>query len=172
MALIKCPECGHDMSDKAAQCPHCGFSVGEKKFCSFCGEKIDKECIVCPKCGRQVQEIHGASSGIVINNSNATTSSSSASSSASASASASAAINTSPLRGGISIKSRLVCLLLCIFLGMFGIHRFYVGKVGTGIIMFICMFFFIGEIWWIIDLIVILCGSFTDKQGAFVKNWM
>lgn len=70
---------------------------------------------------------------------------------------------------GASPKNRTVALVLCIFLGVFGIHRFYVGKVGTGILML-----FTGGgfgIWWIIDIIMIAVGSFTDKQRRFVLNW-
>ena len=69
----------------------------------------------------------------------------------------------------ISSKSRLVALLLCIFLGGLGIHRFYVGKAGTGVLWLLTLgLFSIGAL---VDFIMILCGSFTDKSGAFVKNW-
>ena len=68
-----------------------------------------------------------------------------------------------------SEKSRLVALLLCIFLGGLGIHRFYVGKVGTGIIWILTLGVFgIGTL---IDFIMILCGSFKDKYGKVVENW-
>ncbi len=68
-----------------------------------------------------------------------------------------------------SSKSRTAALLLNIFLGELGIHRFYVGKVGTGILYLLtCGLFGIG---YIIDLIMIICGSFTDKSRAFVKTW-
>lgn len=60
-------------------------------------------------------------------------------------------------------KSWVVALVLCIFLGGLGVHRFYVGKVGTGILM-ILTFGGLG-IWVLIDLILILVGSFRDKQG-------
>jgi len=64
-------------------------------------------------------------------------------------------------------KSWLTTLLLCLFLGFLGIHRFYVGKMGTGILyMFTGGGFFLG---WVIDLIMILTGSFTDKGGHFIK---
>lgn len=68
-----------------------------------------------------------------------------------------------------SEKSRLVALLLCIFLGGLGIHRFYVGKVGTGIIWILTLGVFgIGTL---VDFIMILCGSFKDKYGKVVENW-
>ena len=60
-------------------------------------------------------------------------------------------------------KSKLTALLLCIFLGYFGIHRFYVGKSGTGILyLFSCGLFGIG---WIIDIILIATGAFRDSMG-------
>ena len=69
----------------------------------------------------------------------------------------------------ISPKSRLVALLLCFFLGALGVHRFYVGKVGTGILMI----FTLGGlgIWMLIDLILIVVGSFNDKEGRRVFRW-
>ena len=60
-------------------------------------------------------------------------------------------------------KTWLVALLLCFFLGMLGAHRFYVGKVGTAILQ-IVTFGGLG-IWVLIDLIMILVGKFSDKQG-------
>ena len=62
---------------------------------------------------------------------------------------------------GISKKSKTTALLLCIFLGLFGIHRFYVGKVGTGLIyMFSWGLFGVG---WIVDIVMIATGSFKDQ---------
>ena len=62
-----------------------------------------------------------------------------------------------------SSKSWLVTLLLCIFLGGLGVHRFYTGKIGTGILMLIPL----GGlgIWVLVDLIMIAIGKFKDKQG-------
>ena len=69
----------------------------------------------------------------------------------------------------ISPKSRLAAALLAWFLGVLGIHRFYVGKVGTGLLMLVTL----GGlgIWALIDFIVILVGSFKDKEGRRLINW-
>ncbi|MFC5835119.1 TM2 domain-containing protein [Nonomuraea insulae] len=60
-------------------------------------------------------------------------------------------------------KSWLATVLLCFFLGVLGVHRFYVGKIGTGILMIITLGGF--GVWVLIDFIMILIGKFTDKQG-------
>lgn len=67
-----------------------------------------------------------------------------------------------------SEKEWLVTLLLCLFLGGIGVHRFYVGKIGTGILQLITL----GGcgIWTLIDLIMIVTGSFKDKDGNEIKN--
>jgi TM2 domain-containing membrane protein YozV len=69
----------------------------------------------------------------------------------------------------ISPKSRLVALLLCFFLGFLGVHRFYVGKIGTGILM-VLTFGGLG-IWALIDMIIIVVGAFKDKEGRRVFRW-
>lgn len=68
-----------------------------------------------------------------------------------------------------SSKSRGIALLLSLLLGYLGIHRFYVGKIGTGI-LWLCTggCFTIG---WIIDNFMVLFGKFTDKDGKTLKNW-
>ena len=67
------------------------------------------------------------------------------------------------------MKKRLVALLICLFLGGLGIHRFYVGKTGTGVVWLLtagCCG--IGSL---VDLIMILCGKFTDKDGNVLTEW-
>jgi TM2 domain-containing membrane protein YozV len=70
----------------------------------------------------------------------------------------------------ISDKSRLVTLLFVVLLGFLGVHRFYVGKIGTGILMILTL----GGlgIWALIDLVFVAVGSFRDKDGKRVYRWM
>ena len=69
----------------------------------------------------------------------------------------------------MSSKSRLAAALLCAFFGEFGFHRFYVGKIGTGLI-WLCTAGVFG-IGWVVDLIFIICGEFRDKHGFKLINW-
>ncbi|MCL0105276.1 TM2 domain-containing protein [Dehalococcoidia bacterium] len=64
-------------------------------------------------------------------------------------------------------KSFVATLILCILLGGLGVHRFYVGKVGTGIIMLLTL----GGlgIWQLIDIIRIAIQKFKDSDGAVIK---
>ncbi|GAA3198742.1 TM2 domain-containing protein [Microbacterium terregens] len=68
---------------------------------------------------------------------------------------------------GLSPKSWVATLLLSIFLGELGIDRFYLGKVGTGILKLVTLGGF--GIWWLIDIILTIAGAATDKQGLVVK---
>jgi TM2 domain-containing membrane protein YozV len=66
-----------------------------------------------------------------------------------------------------SDKDFLATLLLCLFIGVLGVHRFYVGKIGTGLLwLFTGGLFGIG---WLVDLIFIITGYFTDKQGNVIR---
>jgi TM2 domain-containing membrane protein YozV len=64
---------------------------------------------------------------------------------------------------GAGSKSWIAALLLCFFVGVLGVHRFYTGKIGTGILMLITFGGF--GLWALIDFIMIAIGKFTDKQG-------
>lgn len=70
----------------------------------------------------------------------------------------------------VSPRSRLAAALLAFFLGVLGIHRFYVGKIGTGVLIIVTLGGFFG-LWPLIDFIVILVGSFRDKEGRLLYNW-
>lgn len=68
-----------------------------------------------------------------------------------------------------SDKSRAVALALCIPLGVFGAHRFYVGKIGTGLLQ-LCTLGGLG-LWYLYDLITIASGEFRDANDRRVKLW-
>ncbi len=67
-----------------------------------------------------------------------------------------------------SDKEWLVTLLLSLFLGTIGAHRFYAGKIGTGILQLITL----GGcgVWTLIDIIMIVTENFKDKDGNVIKN--
>lgn len=66
-----------------------------------------------------------------------------------------------------SDKSFVVTLLLAIFVGFLGVHRFYVGKIGTGILHLLTL----GAlgVWTLIDTILIILQKFTDSNGQLIK---
>jgi TM2 domain-containing membrane protein YozV len=68
-----------------------------------------------------------------------------------------------------SDKRILPAFLLCFFVGVFGAHRFYVGKTGSGVAQLLTL----GGlgIWAFVDLIMITCGVFTDGAGNQITLW-
>ncbi|WP_017585263.1 TM2 domain-containing protein [Nocardiopsis ganjiahuensis] len=77
-------------------------------------------------------------------------------------------MTSQPYSEPVSPKSWLTTVLLSFFLGVVGAHRFYTGKIGTGVLMiFTC-----GGVgvWALIDFIMILIGNFKDSDGLPVKN--
>ena len=113
-------------------------AVQNTKFCKHCGGKIPSDAVLCTLCGRQVEELHQSQGQpqIVINNTNDN-------------------INTNiNAHMGVRMKNKWVALLLCLFLGLVGGHKFYEGKAGMGILyIFTVGLFGIGAI---IDFIVLL----------------
>lgn len=113
----------------------------EMKFCKHCGQKIEKDVVVCIHCGKQVEALEQTATTqpqVVINNSNMNT-------------------NTNTNMNGVMMgkaKNKWVSFLLCFFLGFFGAHKFYEGKIGMGILYILTVGLFGFGV--IIDLIVIL----------------
>lgn len=68
----------------------------------------------------------------------------------------------------VSDKKKWTAFWLCVFLGIFGVHRFYVGKIGTGLIYFFTGGGFLFGV--IIDFFSILFGNFRDKDGLRVRQ--
>jgi tRNA A-37 threonylcarbamoyl transferase component Bud32 len=75
-----------------------------------------------------------------------------------------------PARNAASDKTILPAFLLAFFFGVFGAHRFYVGKTGTAILQLVT--FGACGIWAMIDWILILCKAFTDGQGRRITKWI
>ncbi len=116
------------------------------KFCKHCGGRIPEDAVLCTLCGRQVEELHGASASqpqIVIHNDNNNINT-----------------NTNTVQAvGVSgrAKSKWVAVVLCLFLGWFGGHKFYEGKMGMGILYLLTAGLFgIGVV---VDLIILLFKS-------------
>jgi len=142
---MKCPKCGANVPAGATSCGSCGTYVNLQptqpaarttKYCQHCGSLIDEECVVCPRCGKQVAQLKSEQPNIVINNAN----------------------NNQNLNNNIvgygRPKNKVVALVLCIFLGYFGAHKFYENKPGMGVLyIFTAGLFGIG---WIIDIIILL----------------
>ena len=110
-------------------------------FCPTCGKQIANDSKFCEFCGSSI-----------VDDSNA------------------ALQDAAPEQNiSVSPKSRLTATLLCVFLGGFGVHRFYVGKPGTAILQILTL----GGlgIWSLVDLIQILIGSFSDGDGKPILDW-
>lgn len=56
MALLKCTECGHEVSDRASACPNCGCPIEKGKCCVECGQPILEGVNECPNCGCPTQD--------------------------------------------------------------------------------------------------------------------
>lgn len=93
----------------------------ETKFCKECGEKIAAKAVICPHCGCQVENVakNESTPQIVINNSNQNQN-----------MNQNANVAGMPLRA----RNKWVAILLCVFLGYLGAHRFYEGKIGSGLL--------------------------------------
>lgn len=112
-------------------------------FCNNCGKEIDPNQAFCPNCGAPIANNAAPNMNAPQYNN----------------------VVNDPTK---SDKDWLVALLLCIFVGGLGIHRFYVGKTGTGILWLLTAGCFgIGTL---VDLIQIVMGNFTDINGKAVKR--
>lgn len=111
------------------------------KYCKYCGEKIPVDAVLCTHCGRQVEQLKNEQPQVIINNSNSNSN-----------------INNNVNRNNGSYssgaKNKWVALLLCIFLGYLGVHKFYEGKILLGIV-YLCTFGLFG-IGWFVDCIALL----------------
>lgn len=107
------------------------------KYCKHCGERIPEDAVICTHCGRQVEQLKSEQPQVVINNNNTNTN-----------------VNRNVNMGYRGEKNKWVALVLCIFLGFLGAHKFYEGKILLGLV-YLCTLGLFG-IGWIIDIISLL----------------
>jgi TM2 domain-containing membrane protein YozV/RNA polymerase subunit RPABC4/transcription elongation factor Spt4 len=140
MSLIKCHECEHDVSTEATQCPNCGAPVKKlkeiketipteyisfpficsicgytnimpRRFCHNCNQELKTQINTtkfCSRCGAQIDF--------------------------QAEICPKCGVSASQPK---SVKSRTTAILLALFLGGLGVHKFYLGQTGWGIAYFI-----------------------------------
>jgi TM2 domain-containing membrane protein YozV len=129
-------------------------------YCTRCGTEISEGAQFCPKCGAPITTPTqiAAKSGTEV------------------------AKEPAP---DISPKSRVATTLFAWFLGIFGAHRFYVGKTGTAVTMlvlsiagFATLWLFVGTviliavgIWAFVDFIIAVTGNMKDREGKLIQKW-
>ncbi len=142
-----CVKCGTEYEGKF--CPNCGEPAPKKRFCPKCGAEIaDPKQTACDQCGAYVppmeeepkpkEDAPAAQPTIVIHNDNTNVNNN---------------VNTVTVAGG-KPKNKWVAFLLCLFLGFFGAHKFYEGKIGMGVIYLLT--FGIFGIGWLADCVILL----------------
>lgn len=124
----------------AGKCPVCGAPL-EGKTCGYCGYKAESTQTTYNTSNPQPQIVVN---NVIENN-----------------------VGIPTYVKLVSSKSKLTALVLCIFLGGFGVHHFYVGRIGMGLLyLFTGGLFGIG---WLIDILKIAMGSFKDNSGLVLK---
>jgi len=160
-----CRNCGKELIGNPEICMNCGARpMAGKSYCWACGAKTNELAEICVKCGVRLAEAPKAAKAARV------------------------------VSGEISTKSRLAATLLAWFLGIFGIHRFYVGKTGSAIgmlilsIIYFVSLVFLAAGWWgvavfgyicitavgiwaFVDFLIAVTGNMRDGEGRLIKNW-
>jgi TM2 domain-containing membrane protein YozV len=145
-------------------CRNCGKELtGTPEICMSCGARPSAANAYCPACGSATN----AMAVVCIK------------------CGAGLEAKRTTVSGNVSKKSRLVLVILSFFLGELGIHRFYAGKIGTGVVMLVLtiigyatIIFIFGFIplavvwiWNLVDFIMAVVGHFKDKEGKLITSW-
>lgn len=160
-----CSNCGKELIGKPEVCPNCGARVNVAEPAS--GHKTPIGSTFCQACGTPVnpQAIICIKCGAPLTKDK------------------NDLVKTGEL--GISPKSRLAASLFAIFLGEFGIHRFYIGKKGSAVAMLLLGIIGVSTwwlgvglvpliivgIWALVDFIIAVSGQMKDKDGKLIKLW-
>jgi len=150
-------------------------------FCRNCGKELVGTPEICTSCGARPM----AANSFCSNCGAATTPLTEICMKCGARVAKAGSTTTAAPAGDVSAKSRMVAMLLALFLGQLGIHRFYLGKIGTGVVMLVLTIIGYATVWliigfiplavvWVwnlIDFIMILAGSMKDKEGKTVQTW-
>ncbi len=134
-----CINCGMELKEEYDFCPECGVRIVEEKYdqdnrsftgefriCRYCGEKMPSDLFYCLNCGKQFDD-----NTMDFNE-----------------------INYRIVHSFGIWRNKWVALILCVFFGVFGVHRFYERKIITGFI-FLFSFGILG-FGWLFDIIRIL----------------
>ena len=134
-------------------CPSCGANVNGA-YCEYCGTKMPAE---------RVETTTINADHVTVNNYYDSQPQAGA-----AGLYRNAAFGAGPAMG-VSPKSRLVALLLCIFFGYFGVHRFYARRYLMGVVYLLTVGLF--GIGWVVDIVLIALGRMRDGNGLSIVNW-
>lgn len=131
-----CTQCGVEIQEEVNYCPECGAKMasfedeitGPVKHCKQCGTPMPADMFYCLNCGMPFSDNKGKDFDTV---------------------------QTRVLMQFGVWKNKWIALLLCIFGGWLGIHRFYEGKVVTGV-LYLCTLGLFG-VGWLVDIVRIAC---------------
>lgn len=132
-----------EVCNMEVKCPVCGAPL-EGEVCTYCGHRLKTSTNNSTVQSQNANNISFVTN-VVNNNSQ----------------------NISNQVINVSKKNKITALILCVLFGLFGVHRFYVGKIGTGL-LYLCTggLFLIG---YVVDIILIITGKFKDKFGLELR---
>lgn len=179
---LDCPKCGQElavepaMQGEAFPCPNCGESISIPAPPAPVQQRMKKVVFKKSSVGRPPLSLSSTPSSI-------------------------SSVEKTPTAPDnvASSKSRLVAIIFCFILGLFGFHRFYAGRVATGMVQLaiwlgvltlvvlaliakvipmniqikvVCCLALLGAaIWWLIDLVMVIVGTFRDKGSRHMRDW-
>ena len=149
MALINCPECTHKISDQSVSCANCGLPTSKMTFlikCPECSESISNQNISCPNCGFPIAKsapFKAVPPPLPTQN------------------------HTTIVQVNNSRKSKGVAILLALFLGGFGIHKFYLGQTLWGILYLLFFWTFIPAIISLFEVFILLFMNESEFNRRF-----